>query len=111
MALVELAIGGHRYQLSCADGEEEALLALGRTVDEQVQAARSMGGGLTETRQLLYAALFLADKLASRPGDATATNDGRTDDARPALDDDAVAAQIDRMTSRIAALTERIAQR
>ncbi len=87
MAEVTLVIGGHHYALTCADGEESELLRLGALVAEQVAAARTAVGGLTETRQLLFAALFLADKLPTKPP--------LSDDAKT------VAARIDTMTAQI----------
>ena len=57
MADVRLTICGRQYDVNCADGQEAQLEKLAALVDEK---ARSVGGG-TETRQLLYAALMLAD--------------------------------------------------
>lgn len=63
MADVTLDIGGHRYTLSCADGEEEDLIRLSSIVDEQIKSARLMAGGLSEARQLLFASILLAEQL------------------------------------------------
>jgi cell division protein ZapA len=63
MAEVTLHIGGYSYDLSCADGEEEALMRAGEIVARRVATARATLGGLTETRQLLFAAILLADEL------------------------------------------------
>ncbi|WP_187336275.1 cell division protein ZapA [Novosphingopyxis iocasae] len=62
MAQVSLAIGGRDYVVSCADGEEERLESLGVLIDESLREGADPGA-LSETRALLYAALFLADKL------------------------------------------------
>lgn len=95
MAEVTLTIGGHHYALTCADGEEAELQRLGALVDEQVQAARSAVGGLTEVRQLLFASLFLADKIGAP--------------AQPVSDDAATVARIDALTDRIERLSARLA--
>ena len=58
MADVKLTIAGRPYDLHCADGQETQLLQLAAVVDEK---AREMPGG-TEVRQLLFAALMLADE-------------------------------------------------
>ncbi|MDO9370594.1 MAG: cell division protein ZapA [Sphingopyxis sp.] len=58
MADVKLTVAGRPYDLHCADGQEEQLLRLAAVVDEK---ARDMPGG-TEVRQLLFAALMLADE-------------------------------------------------
>ena len=60
MSNVSLQIGGRSYSVACAAGEEAHVAQLGRLIDEKVQ---SMGGGHTEVRQLLFAALILADEL------------------------------------------------
>ncbi len=94
MAEVTLSIGGHHYTLTCADGEESDLLRLGGLVDEQVATARAAVGGLTETRQLLFAALFLADKLSTEPA--------------PSDDGKQIAARIDAISDRITRLSARL---
>lgn len=63
MADVELSIGGHLYVVNCADGEEDALRNLGIMVDDQIRSARLMAGGLSESRQLLFASILLAERL------------------------------------------------
>jgi len=60
MSNVTLHIGGRDYTVACAEGEEDHVAGLGRTIDEKIQA---MGGGHNEPRQLLFAALLLADEL------------------------------------------------
>lgn len=70
MADVRLSICGRQYDVNCADGQEAQLLKLAALVDEK---ARSVGGG-TETRQLLYASLMLADEAqeaAAKSGEAS----------------------------------------
>lgn len=60
MSNVSLQIGGRSYSVACAAGEEDHIARLGRLIDQKVQ---SMGSGHTEVRQLLFAALILADEL------------------------------------------------
>lgn len=64
MADVKLTIAGRPYDLHCADGQEGQLLQLAAAVD---QKAREMAGG-TEVRQLLFAALMLADEAQEAKG-------------------------------------------
>ena len=63
MAEVELWIAGRSYQVACRDGEEEALRAAGRLVDTKSREALAGLGTLSEARQLLFAALLLADQM------------------------------------------------
>ncbi|WP_374588036.1 cell division protein ZapA [Novosphingobium sp.] len=70
MSNVSLQIGGRSYTVNCAAGEEEHVTRLGQVIDQKVQ---SMGGGHNEVRQLLFAALILADELhEARSGHAPA---------------------------------------
>ena len=76
MAQLDVQIGGHRYELACRDGEEDHLRFIANIVDTRIaDAARTMGG-LNESRQLLFAAMLLADELNDRvdpvPGAAPA---------------------------------------
>lgn len=64
MADVKLTVAGRPYDLHCADGQEAQLLQLAAAVDEK---AREMPGG-TEVRQLLFAALMLADEAQDAKG-------------------------------------------
>lgn len=64
MADVKLTIAGRPYDVHCADGEEGQLIQLASVVDEKV---RTMPGG-TEVRQLLFAALMLADDAQEARG-------------------------------------------
>ena len=58
MGDVSLTIAGRPYDVHCEDGQEAQLVALAARVDEK---ARAIQGG-TEVRQLLFAALMLADE-------------------------------------------------
>lgn len=73
MAEVRLAIAGREYIVTCQDGEEDRLKALGRMVDEKAREAGG-SGGLNESRLLLFASLLLADQVY----------DGRSNDPAPA---------------------------
>ena len=63
MAQVDLFIAGRSYQIACREGEEENLKAAGRLVDAKSREALSGLGTLSESRQLLFASLLLADQI------------------------------------------------
>ena len=63
MAEVILEIGGFRYPLACRDGEQEHFQALAKRIDDRVTEAKQAVGSVSEARQLLFAALLLADAL------------------------------------------------
>lgn len=66
MGDVKLNIAGRIYDVHCEDGQEHQLIGLAAIVDEKV---RAMPGG-TETRQLLFASLMLADEAIEAKGKA-----------------------------------------
>lgn len=80
MADVRLNIAGREYSVTCKDGEEDRLQALGKIVDAKAREAGGSAGGLNESRQLLFASLLLADQLhdALPPSADTATAAGET---------------------------------
>ena len=63
MAEVELSIAGRPYKVACRNGEEETLRQAGALVDAKSREALSGLGTLSESRQLLFAALLLADQI------------------------------------------------
>jgi cell division protein ZapA len=78
MAEVILAIGGRSYTIACRDGGEDHLRSLAVRVDAKVEEARAAVGTPSEVRQLLFAALLLADE-ASESGVSSATDAATTE--------------------------------
>lgn len=77
MSNVALWVGGRSYTVNCAAGEEDHIAELGAMIDAKLSA---MGApGQNETRNLLFAALLLADEVfelksgAPTPATAAAT--------------------------------------
>lgn len=64
MAEVTLDIGGRTYTVHCGDGEEAQLRRIGEMIDAKTAIAKQASPGLTEVRQLLFAAILLADELS-----------------------------------------------
>ena len=63
MAEVELTIAGRAYRVACRAGEEDNLRAAAALVDAKSKEAIAGLGTLSESRQLLFASLLLADQL------------------------------------------------
>jgi cell division protein ZapA len=63
MAEVELTIAGRPYKVACRNGEEETLRRAGALVAAKSREALAGLGTLSESRQLLFAALLLADQI------------------------------------------------
>ena len=96
MAQVTLSVGGRRYELACRPGEEDHLLQLAAVVDRKANDAGQVVGVTNEARQLLLAALLLADELSD-------LRSGAPDPAGAAL-----ARTIDQLAARIEILATRL---
>ena len=62
MSNVNLNIGGRTYTVACAEGEEAHVAGLGQLIDEKLHSMGNISAQ-SETRQLLFAALLLADEV------------------------------------------------
>ena len=103
MANIDIDVGGRRYNVACRDGDEEHLRALAVVVDKRAHDAVEALGGLTETRQLLFAALLLADDLRD------ARQGGGGERSAPAPDP-AVAEALERLAGRMEDLASSLEQ-
>ncbi len=63
MAEVDLTIAGRAYRVACRTGEEDNLRSAAALVDAKSKEALAGLGTLSESRQLLFAALLLADQI------------------------------------------------
>jgi cell division protein ZapA len=71
MSNVSLAIGGRSYTVNCDPGEEDHVAELGAMIDAKLSSLGQTGQN--ETRNLLFAALLLADEVYElRAGNAPA---------------------------------------
>jgi cell division protein ZapA len=102
MASIEVDVAGRRYDVACRDGEEEHLRSLAALVDKRARDAASALGGLTETRQLLFAALLIADDLKDVRAGAGLP------DPSPPPPDPAVAEALERLAERMEKLADRL---
>ena len=101
MADVRLRIGGQDYHISCRDGDEPNLVALGALVDERVQQARSVVRNATVAEQLVMAAILLADELQE-----TRAGSGPADALAPELAE-VVAARLEALADKLENLARR----
>ena len=97
MAEVELTIAGRHYKVACRNREEETLRQAGALVDAKSREALSGLGTLSESRQLLFAALLLADQII----------DGR-DFEVPKGPDDELAERTNRLAERLELLADKL---
>ena len=99
MAEVELTIAGRPYRVACRAGEEENLRAAGALVDAKSKEALAGLGTLSESRQLLFASLLLADQIV----------DGR-DDVIPTGPDPALVERSINLANRLESLADALEQ-
>lgn len=72
MGQISVSIGGRRYPLACADGEEAHLAGLAAQLDGKAGEVAAALGQVSEPRLLLMAGLLLADDLhEARRADGT----------------------------------------
>lgn len=62
MSNVTLEIGGRRYTIACAAGEEGHVAMLGASINRRLATIPNLSAQ-SEARSLLFAALLLADEL------------------------------------------------
>ena len=99
MSEVELSIAGRPYKVACRNGEEETLRAAGALVDAKSREALAGLGTLSESRQLLFAALLLADQII----------DGREFEVPKGPDED-LAERTQQIAERLESLADRLEQ-
>jgi cell division protein ZapA len=63
MGEVLVSISGRPYRLACADGEEERLADLGRSLDERVGKLRGELGELGDMRLVVMVGIALIDEM------------------------------------------------
>ena len=100
MSNIDVDVAGRRYNVACRDGEEEHLRSLAAIVDKRANDAAAALGGLTETRQLLFAALLIADDLKD-----TRAGAGLPDPTPPPPDTE-VAEALERLAGRMENLAD-----
>ncbi|MEO6248044.1 MAG: cell division protein ZapA [Sphingomicrobium sp.] len=93
MAEVDLSIAGRSYRVACRAGEEDTLRAAAALVDGKSKEALAGLGSMTESRQLLFAALLLADQIIDKRPDAPP--------AAPATPEPALAVRVALLAERL----------
>jgi cell division protein ZapA len=105
MASVEVEIASRKYSVACRDGEEAHLRSVAALVDSKAQDAAAALGSLSETRQLLFASLLLADELKEQRAGHSPAQQAQ---AAPAELDPAIADALERLAGRIESLAEQL---
>ena len=100
MASVEVEIAQRKYVVACRDGEEAHLHSVASMVDQRARDATEALGSLTETRQLLFAALLMADDIKEMRAGAGIP------EPPPPPPDPAVAQALERLATRVEALAD-----
>jgi len=100
MATIDIEVAGRRYNVACRDGEETHLHSVAAMVDQRARDAAQALGSLTETRQLLFAALLMADDIKEMRAGAGIP------EPPPPPPDPAVAQALERLAARMEALAD-----
>jgi cell division protein ZapA len=100
MASIDIEVAGRRYNVACRDGEEGHLHSVAAMVDQRARDATEALGSLTETRQLLFAALLMADDIKEMRTGAGIK------EPPPPPPDPGVAQALERLAARMEALAE-----
>ena len=99
-----MRVGGYSHPVSCEDGQESHLVALGAEVDRRIASIRQMGGAqFPEARLMLLAAPLLADELHDIRAGKVAVPGAVLAPLAPAEPDP-------RLAERIAKLAEKVEQ-
>lgn len=102
MAQHSVEIGGRQYELKVRDGQEAHFSRLAAIIDEKAQAVGGAMAGVNESRQLLMAALLLADELSEcRAEAATAPQPSPAPTPAYRIDTDVLAEEIEALAARI----------
>lgn len=101
MANIEVEIAGRKYSVACRDGEEAHLRSVAALADKRARDAAEALGSLTETRQLLFTTLLLADDVKDMQG-------GGKGPAAPKSADEELVAALESLADRVEALARRL---
>ena len=104
MANIDIEVAGRRYNVACRDGEEQHLHSVAAMVNQRAQDAATALGSLTETRQLLFAALLMADDIKEMRAGAGIP------DPVPPPPDPGVAQALERFAARMESLADSLEQ-
>ncbi|MBB5685129.1 cell division protein ZapA [Sphingobium boeckii] len=102
MAEVLVEVAGRSYPVNCRDGEENHLRVIASLVDAKAKDIQRAVGGVNETRQMLLAALLLADELNEVRAEAPAAPAIAPD---PAAD---MAPMLEKLAARVESLADRL---
>jgi cell division protein ZapA len=117
MAQVNVTINGRSYRMACDDGEEAHLAELAERLDRSIAQLRTRFGEIGDQRLTVMAAITLADQHAEAERALAelrakiAELEGARNElvARHRRDQEAVAAAIAGVATRVAAMAARVA--
>lgn len=102
MANIGLDIAGRRYELAVRDGQESHFRDLAAIVDAKVRKVAGAMGTINESRQLLMAALMLADDLGgAAPAPAAPEPVAAADTEEVARAIDALAGRLEKLAQTL----------
>jgi cell division protein ZapA len=98
MGQVTVNLNGHHYTIGCADGDEGRLRVLADDLDKRMASLVGAVGQVGDARLLVMLSLLLLDEMEEVRGSESA----------PVRDDEAAAAAIESLATRMETLAERL---
>jgi cell division protein ZapA len=64
MAEIDVTVNGHKYRVTCKDGEEDHLMSIANHLNAHATRLANELGQVGETRMMLIAGLLVGDELS-----------------------------------------------
>ncbi len=108
MAQVDLNIHGRSFAISCEDGQESRVIALGEYVDARLSEISKAGAASSESHLLVLTTLLLADEVFDMRDDIGVLNSRVQGAESNENNEEAVAGAIEDLAGRIDQIAKRI---
>ena len=108
MGEVNISISGRNYGISCQDGQEERVNALGQYVDQRLKGISQAGAATNENHLLVLTALMLSDEVFDLRENVGSQNQQLQSAEANQNDEAEVAGAIDQLADRIDQIAKRI---
>ncbi len=110
MPQVDVTINGRRYQIACDEGQEAHLTQLAEYVDQRVQELVGAVGQVGDARLLVMTSLLVADELSEAYTALDDKVDAGNGSGAARERDEALAAMMETVASRIETLASGLEQ-
>jgi len=105
---VAITIAGRTYEMACEAGQEAMLTSLSQDVDRRARDLLKAVGQVSDTKLLVMVALTLVDDLHAGTPPVPVRTAAPITETLDAEADERIAAGIEKLTSRIESIAERL---